>query len=130
MNPQSVANSGSVAVPMMKSHLQNVLPAYSTSAGISAESPCATAAVKRDTNSIGGNTLVGSNASVDGSTLIRSSATNPGYNDTIAKPEDSSDADEETADGTVKVEPPTTDDAVDTKDKIGPSPSKASKAKL
>ena len=45
MNSQSVANPSTVAVPMMKSHLQNVLPAYPASAGMSAESPCATAAV-------------------------------------------------------------------------------------
>ena len=128
MNSQSLVGTNTNAIPIMKSQLQNVLPAYSTSIGLTSESPCATAAVKRtsyEKTSNGSNPLVGSNASVGLNTLTENNATDPGYKNTGAKPEDSSDADEEIGKSTIKIEPSTIEDVNDSKDKLGPSPSKA-----
>lgn len=121
MTSQSLVGTNTSAAPMVKSQLHNVMPAYnSTTVGISAESPCPTATLKRtyyETNSIGGNTLVGSHN------------TDASSKDTTVKTEDSSN-DEETVEDTLKIEPVPTHEAVDDQDKVDPSPSKANKAKL
>lgn len=133
MNSQSLLGTHTNAVPMMKSQLQNMLPAYSTLIGPTTESPCATAAVKRtsyETTSIGSNTLVGSTASAGVNTPMEAIVTNPSYKDTVVKAEDTSDTDEDTAKSTIKIEPSSIEDVVDSKDKFGPSPSTVNKAKL
>ena len=120
MASQAVVGTGH-AMPILKSQLKSVLPSFTDlSASTHVESPCATAANKRtsnETSSIGGNTLVGS------------SVTDFSYKDTVSKPEDSSDGDHD-AQAITKEEPSSNDEAVGQACKIGPSPSKAGKAKL
>lgn len=102
----------------MFQHVLQGLPNPSSS--INAESPCATATIKRtrnETSSIGGNTLVGSHV------------TDFSYQDTNSKPEDGSDSDPD-AKVPVKVDSSSEDQDVNGADKVGLSPSKVNKAKL
>ena len=108
-------------IPMLKSQLQNVLPAYTDPpALITVESPCATAATKRASNETG---------STGGSTLVGSNTTDSSYKAIISKPEDGSDGEEDTK-VTTKLESSSNNDGANGAGKIGPSPSKANKAKL
>ncbi len=108
-------------VAVAKSQFPNVLQGLTNpSVSMNVDSPCATATIKRtrnETSSIGGNTLVGSHV------------TDSSYQDTKSKPEDGSDSDPDT-NVTTKLESSSSNHGANEAARVGPSPSKANKAKL